>query len=314
MTARESRRRDCLRTEHRALHEGTAFAYPHGSWASRQYSNRAPDTLAAAKSATGPKVPSSTSSSRSISRHFSPRRAKNTDPLASVVNKYSVCGAAVSVETMTLEDALDVARYLHAHLYFKFYPPMDPGPYIGDVLDACDLASSDDTTEFHTFCERLRQSDTGGMGIEPTDGPAGGDLAFRLNQLYGQTVSRYYPPVAPELCGLPADPAACSAPGPRYFYNPKTATCEERPFASCGPALADFSTLEACRSSCSARVQSCQCTGGACLAGDCTECPVTSTSSAACSNPGLYCQYRTAGSSTCTCTADGTWTCWGSGK
>jgi hypothetical protein len=234
-----------------------------------------------------------------------------TNPLYGIVNKYSLCGGSTSVANMTREDALAVANYSHANFYFNFYPPMVPVPYIGDVLDACALANADDTAEFHSFCEGLRQRTPGGdAGIVPADGPAGGDLAFRLNQLYGHQVPRYYAPIAPELCGLPGDPAVCTSPGPRYFYDARTASCEEQPFGSCGRTVADFSTREACRGSCNERAASCRCSGASCVSVDCTRCPMTSPASpTACPQPGLECHYGIFAGTTCTCSAGGTWTC-----
>jgi len=249
------------------------------------------------------------------------------NPLFEIVSRYSFCNDLTLPETqnrvasMTPADAMTVAREYHRLLSFGFYSPgILPEPVLGDVLDACELGTSEDSPEFQSVtCEHARAVSRGGgadAGAIPTQdwiGQGGADLAFHLNKLYGIDSQRMTLSIAPELCGLPADPASCTAPGPRYFYDLQIAACAVRPFGSCGSGIADFATEDACRGACALRAHRCmRCdSGGLCgQHDDCGACPLTKPDSGIpCGEIGLRCDYGLTCGAECTCQTDGTWSC-----
>ncbi|BFZ20773.1 hypothetical protein BsWGS_23812 [Bradybaena similaris] len=54
----------------------------------------------------------------------------------------------------------------------------------------------------------------------------------------------------PTICTLPPDVGPCKAAIPKYFYNPKTGTCEEFIYGGCPGNQNRFNNINACRTAC----------------------------------------------------------------
>jgi len=114
-------------------------------------------------------------------------------PLASIVQKYGLCSAAMGseqvdkVNNMNVTDAFAVARYLESQLVFVATDvTIEPFPIPVDIIDACALHASSNSAELTAMCQRESGRLKSGEDIGFTyTGPGAVELAARLNELYG---------------------------------------------------------------------------------------------------------------------------------
>jgi hypothetical protein len=121
------------------------------------------------------------------------------DPQAELhplVDRYELCAAAGAadasvINNIQLSDALRITHYLHTQLKFVVSSQYSLGiqPYAipSDVVDACAVDRGSNSTDLEAICQHVRDqisSGTEGPPFTPTEAGSG-ELAMRLNQLYG---------------------------------------------------------------------------------------------------------------------------------
>lgn len=163
-----------------------------------------------------------------------------THPLHLLVARYTLCTSASSperverVNSMSPVDALAVSRELHANLRFtQRADNVSPFPLPSDVLGACELASPNGDPTFESLCARERERLASGNLIGfAYDGPAGAELARRLNELYGVESSLELPCVQ-YIDGLCDAAARCSVGSVRRVECAAACDVVEKSYPSC---------------------------------------------------------------------------------
>ena len=124
-----------------------------------------------------------------------PACANVDHPLHPLVERYALCTPAADatqlmrVNNMLPDDALQIAHFLHTQLRFSTTQAglgITPYPIPSDILDACALHPQANSPALTALCERERARIQSGdaVGFLYT-GPGAGELAQRLNKLYG---------------------------------------------------------------------------------------------------------------------------------
>lgn len=115
-------------------------------------------------------------------------------PLHALVNQYLLCHAAETAEqvdivnAIDLTDALRLTHYLHTELEFVAVPGVgiQPYPMPDDIILACELGGQPGSADLEALCQRERDRLASGDAFAFSyDVPGAGELATRLNQLYG---------------------------------------------------------------------------------------------------------------------------------
>lgn len=111
------------------------------------------------------------------------------DDLHGLVTRYDLCAPAENAEQvavvndMAIAEALRLAHFLNQHLKFvSDGTNVTPYPGIADVRDGCALHAN--TPELQALCDGAQAAFQNDLGFAYS-GSAAGELADRLNELYG---------------------------------------------------------------------------------------------------------------------------------
>ena len=118
------------------------------------------------------------------------------DDLHALVVRYDLCSAAASAEQVStinhidLSDALRITHFLHTQLKFvassQYALSIQPFAIPTDIVDACALGGQSNSAELESICQNARDLIRNGLEVPAVyTEQSAGELAMRLNQLYG---------------------------------------------------------------------------------------------------------------------------------